>query len=399
MISKPYVTPTEFTDLYNTFTGNPKSIGAAFAKSSTEVQKGVLLLFLNSEVYAYSSDRKLLAHIKVRTAPNSGFSEMTAVSHIGPALSYLLILKNRGDESWRTFAAELLDNINSVRAVNEKKENNWLDELKQPAWKGRSQSIKNMVDYACSLAENYVYGILNGAPFTAKTLEKEFLSSSSKAYPIPYNNVMIGTFMLDGMIGAKKLHDTLESLNTDWATTMVVLRNTAGANITAALCSGSNWFYNFLVVASNKKLPKNRIVMPAYAEVKASVGKEVLPETDYRYYVEKVWGGPYNRILAAKIAFPNIKTIESMERPALPGDYSYTDADNIMDFIMRLKYSFGNPTEMLSSTVGFWLPGELQKYNWDFSKIEVPGLTAGFPKGITEYPAENPTFEEITKKG
>jgi hypothetical protein len=60
--------------------------------------------------------------------------------------------------------------------------------------------------------------------------------------------------------------------------------------------------------------------------------------------------------------------------------------------MIRLKYSLLDPREMLSNTVGFWMSGELQNKNWDIEKIEIPGLTTGFPKGISKYPDKNPVI-------
>jgi hypothetical protein len=42
--------------------------------------------------------------------------------------------------------------------------------------------------------------------------------------------------------------------------------------------------------------------------------------------------------------------------------------------------------EMLSNTVAFWMVQELANKNWDASAVEIPGLTTGFPAGVTGYP-------------
>lgn len=60
---------------------------------------------------------------------------------------------------------------------------------------------------------------------------------------------------------------------------------------------------------------------------------------------------------------------------------------------MRLKFSLAEPTEMLSNTVGFWMAGELAEKNWNYNKISIPGITTGFPEGISTYPNNNPVIQ------
>jgi hypothetical protein len=54
--------------------------------------------------------------------------------------------------------------------------------------------------------------------------------------------------------------------------------------------------------------------------------------------------------------------------------------------MMRMKYSLGNNTELLSNTIGFWMSHELSSKGWDASAVAIPGVTAGFPRGLNGYP-------------
>ena len=76
-------------------------------------------------------------------------------------------------------------------------------------------------------------------------------------------------------------------------------------------------------------------------------------------------------------------------RAAIPGDYNFSKKDDIDDFVIRLKHSLSDATEMLSNATAYWMAGELAAKNWDYNKIDIPGLTTGFPEGITAYPAVN----------
>ncbi|MCF6776741.1 DUF5624 domain-containing protein [Thiotrichales bacterium 19X7-9] len=390
-----YQTPTAFYQLLHSFYGQDKSIGTTLSKemqtnsTSNTSSASVLILFLNSDLYIYDQNRKLLAHESLRVQPNSGFFEMTSISHIGPAIAYLLYLKNLGDTHWKSLALSLLDNIKSTYKVNNQKPN-WVYQLNNPAWQGHQKAIHCMSNYALSLSKSYLTSILkNPNSFNETTFKNNFIESHSKAYPIPYNNVMIGTFMLVGLDDAYRLHQTFSKLDINWQNAKVILRNVAGSNYTAGLTKDSNWYYNFLKVESNNQLPDRRIFIAAYAKVLDSVGDKTLPLKAYNYYTESVWGALYNREIIANKTLSFIADITTTtQSSSLPGDYSNTKADDIAAFSKRLKYTFSDPTQMLSNTIGFWIPQALANNHYDAQTIKLPGLEAGFPKGIMNYPCK-----------
>lgn len=248
-----------------------------------------------------------------------------------------------------------------------------------------------MVDYAMSMAGNYIVSVQNGAPFDVYSLQQNFFNGN-KEYPISYNSVMVATFMLTAVQSMYSVHDDITGLNVDWSKAMVIVRNVAGGNVSAGVTVGTNWMVPFLNALSNNQIPADRILITPYAKVVDDVGQNPLSEASYKYYTNAVWGSIYNRSKIAKKVFTNIESIFLPERPSLPGDYSYTKASNINDFMIRLKLSLADSREMLSNTVGFWMAGEMQNKNWNIEKIDIPGLTTGFPKGISTYPAQSPAI-------
>jgi hypothetical protein len=66
---------------------------------------------------------------------------------------------------------------------------------------------------------------------------------------------------------------------------------------------------------------------------------------------------------------------------------SYSAADAIDQFMIRMKHSLRDAREMLSNTVAFWMVEELVRKNWDAGAVDIPGLTIGFPAGVPGYPA------------
>ncbi|WP_158618507.1 DUF5624 domain-containing protein [Legionella sp. km535] len=397
-----YTTPIQFMNLYFDFTGsdeadfpkNKTTIGdylmqSEQAKNQDTPYNGPLVMFLDSSLYIYDQNRKLLYSQLLRTNRTSGFYELTAVSHIGPALAYLAKIKENGDQSWKPAMASLLEDIRQVRVLNSEANDNWLDKANIKSWQPHKQQIQAMIDYALSMAGNYIVSVQNGAPFDLYSLQKNFLDGN-KDYPIPYNSVMIGTFMLTALQSMAEVHDGLVNLHLDWPHAMVIVRNVAGSNVSAGLTSGTNWIIPFINALSNNQIPSDRILIAPYAQIKDDIGKDPLPVASYHYYTEAVWGSIYNRSKIAQSVFTQLQTIYMPGRPTIPGDYQYSQASDITDFMIRLKFSLLDPRELLSNTVGFWMAGEMRHKNWDYSKIEIPGLTTGFPAGIKEYPEQNP---------
>ena len=109
-----YTAPTEFMNLFFDFTGSNEAgypagqptLGQMLTQSviAKEVSAvpAPLVLIVGSDIYVYDSGSgALLSHEQFRDDRTSGFFEMTAISHIGPALAYLAQIKANGDTSRR----------------------------------------------------------------------------------------------------------------------------------------------------------------------------------------------------------------------------------------------------------------------------------------------------------
>jgi hypothetical protein len=396
-----YTAPTEFMDLFFDFTGanepgypaGQPTLGqmltqAAIAKGSAGSAPGPLVLVVGSEIYIYdSSNGARLGEQQFRADRSSGFYEMTAISHIGPALAYLAQIKANGDARWKARLASLRAHTAQVRALNQRTADNWLDRLNQRAWSAHKAQIRDMVDYACARTLSYIDTLGDGDGFTVTNVNDVFFNGTSTEYPIPFVNVMIGTFMLDALRGAADVHDALARLKLDWSQAMVLVSSRAGSNVSAGLTEGTNWLVFFLKAASGFTLPDDRIKIVPYAEVRPSLGQAQLAPADLGYYVQRVWGPLFYRKVVSDQVFASIPTIYLPDRPSLPGDYFVTKAGAIDQFMIRMKHSLRDAREMLSNTVAFWMVQELANKNWDASAADIPGLTTGFPTGVASYPA------------
>jgi len=244
-----------------------------------------------------------------------------------------------------------------------------------------------MVDYACARTLDYIDSLGEGDGFTATGVNDAFFFGTSAQYPIPFVNVMIGTFMLEGLRGAVDGRDALVHLDLDWAHAMVLVSSRAGTNVSSGLTEGTNWLVALLKAASGFNLPDDRIKIVPYAQMRPSVGQPQLLSADLDYYVQRVWGPLFYRKIVSDQVFASIPTIYLPDRPPLPGDYFVTQAGAIDQFMIRMKHSLRDAREMLSNTVAFWMVGELASKHWDPSGVDSPGLTVGVALGVAGYPA------------
>jgi len=396
--SAGYTAPAEFMDLFFDFTGSNEAgypagqptLGQMLTQSVARENgpPGPLVMVVGSTIYVYdSAGGARLAEEQFRADRASGFYELTAISHIGPALAYLAQIKANGDPRWKVRLAALRTHTAAVRALNQRAADNWLDVLDQPAWTTHKAQIRAMVDYACARTMDYIDSLGDGSRFTTTGVNRELFDGTSPQYPVPFVNVMIGTFMLEGLRGANDVYHALARLKLDWPRAMVLVSSRAGSNVSSGLTEGTNWLVAFLKAASGFTLPDGRIKIVPYAEVRPSLGKAQLEPEDLAYYVQRVWGPLFYRTLVSDQVFAEIPTIYLPDRPPLPGDYFVTQAGAIDQFMIRLKHSLRDAREMLSNTVAFWMVGELAHKNWDAAAVDIPGLTTGFPPGVTGYPA------------
>ena len=401
-VTGSYTAPAEFMNLFFDFTGSEEpdypagqpTLGQMVTQSAKEAAGGApgpLVLVVGSDIYVYdTAGGARLGAERFRADRASGFYELTAISHIGPALAYLAQIKANGDARWQARLASLRTHTAQVRALNRRAADNWLDRLSQPAWSAHKAQIRAMVDYACARTLSYIDSLGNGDRFTTAGVNDDFFNGTSAEYPIPFVNVMIGTFMLEALRGAADVQGSLARLKLDWPHAMVLVSSRAGSNVSSGLTEGTNWLVLFLKSVSGFSLPDDRIKIVPYAEVRPSLGQPQLAAADLAYYVQRVWGPLYYRKVISDQVFAGIPTIYLPDRPPLPGDYFVTQAGAIDQFMIRMKHSLRDAREMLSNTVAFWMVRELANKNWDAGAVDIPGVTTGFPGGVAGYPAVTP---------
>jgi hypothetical protein len=381
----------------------PSGAGSEDAVSPT----GPLVLVNEYGVFVYDgTTRAKITGLLTRDDPASGFYEMTALSHVGPAIAYLAALNEAKSTAWPALLATLLERVRAAREANRQAVNGayWVTQVDAPSWQSHADAIDRMVDYGLWMAGDYLVKVQKGDPadFTQANVGSRFYEGGDPAYPIPFNNVMIATFMLVALNSTDRLRTMVETAGDaiDWTNARVVVHMPIGTNYGAGLTLGTNQLAAGLLTVADGALPRENLLIAPYAAAPCPgeggcplsvFAAETLDAAVFDFYATQVWGGIHNRTRIAASAFPGVESIAlPAERPALPGDYGVTAADDIAGFVQRLKLSLIDDRELLSNAVGYWVPGALRAAGWNPAKMEIPGLTTGFPPGVTGYPPSNP---------
>ena len=115
---------------------------SVIAKESAGAASGPLVLVVGLRHLCLRGDERCAAgQERFRADRASGFYELTAISHIGPALAYLAQIKSNGDARWQARLASLRTHTAQVRALNRRATDNWLDRsISRPGARTRRRS-------------------------------------------------------------------------------------------------------------------------------------------------------------------------------------------------------------------------------------------------------------------
>lgn len=407
--NQKYIPPQPFMNLFFDFAGikfgfyptdrlegrisaSQALIDSELALAPKNNQDGPLLLFINWDLYIYDENRNLLLNENYTSNPKQGVFEMGSLAHVMPALAYYVQVKENGSDAWRKGLKTMLDDLRAIKKLNSQKHNNWFDKLNARSWHPIKNNILNMVDYACSLTGNYIQYVLKTGDLNKKSFQEKFLLRADSDYPIPYQNVVIGSFMLTVLETLNSLDNKVTKLDINWAGAKIVVRNAIGTNFNAGAIAESNWVLPLVKALSGGKVTDEQIVLAPYAGLRSDLGKKKLSKDSFIYYRDKAWARPINEEMTAKKVFPFIPDLPKQKRKSLPGDYGVTKADDIASFVIRLKDTLSDRTKQIVNSVGYWLPGEYQAKKGQITKMDIPGVTTGFPKGVEGYPAHSPDF-------
>ena len=173
-MSKPPYTPhPSFRSLYEAYTG-PGSTGLHLTRHMVELTRRDPLLVVTGSDYVLfpgSGRRPVVEGFRNSTR---GFVELTAISHLGPAIAWIFRLRELGYAGWREDAERLVERTRKVREFNT--EAYWSNDVAVEAWRGYESKIVDLIDYSCDVTLAFLSGCLaDESRMTFENLREAFL--------------------------------------------------------------------------------------------------------------------------------------------------------------------------------------------------------------------------------
>jgi hypothetical protein len=391
----------ELIDLFTTYTASPDSIGAHLAQAAARhAIHNPLLVVTGTDLALYPGDGAPPVIEPYRLA-NRGFKELAGISHLGPAVASLAMLRQlsgnagrdgdgsgsgNGEISWRADATRLLDATKAARAANSP--DLWRDQIAVRAFGGREERIAAMIYYSCLATERFLERALDDPDYlTMATVRRDFLEgpADNGTLPVPINRVMIATFYLTGMDIAHRLITWFDAVGIDWERAMVILAGKVGRP-TAGVTEESHSIAGVIRAVSRGRLATERMfiaphapVFPPYDPATGDTDQAAALEDEYR----RLWaalramsemGGQmfegYPRFAAPSIErtliAPGVTIVT--EKPAVKGP------DDWFALITRLRVVLEDPRQLLSGAVTDYASSELVRHANNPFAVTVPGL-------------------------
>lgn len=259
-----YAPDPEFQALYNAFTAVPDAIGPHLNAHNGQLSsEDPLLVSTGSDIVVFPGGGRppLTESFRLSTR---GFVEITAVSHLGVAVPYLIRLRELGYAGWADDARRLIAHTERVRAVNNMAY--WRDHVAVEAWRGLEPRIVAMTEYACVTTIDFLQRALaEPSLLTFPYVRANFLDATGPDAPrIAMNDMMAATFALIFLDTGFRIIRWLRSQEIAWDRLMVLISGRAGRP-TAGTTWHTNSMCNLLWQASGRRLDPERLYIAPHA--------------------------------------------------------------------------------------------------------------------------------------
>jgi Domain of unknown function (DUF5624) len=378
-----YAPHANFKSLYDAYTG-PDSTGQHLTKYMVRLtERDPILIVTGADFVIFPGSGKDPIVESFRNSTR-GFVELTAISHLGPAIAWIFRLRELGYPKWRDDANRLLERIDAIHSIND--ESYWKEVVAVDAFKGYESKIVDMIDYTCEISKTYLLACLaDESLMTFENLRKTFLDPVDSAeIPVPVNDVMVATFTLTFLDIAHRMLRWLRAQNFDWRTLMVLLSGKAGRP-----SSGLTWVTNnnchLLWRASQEQLnPENVQITPhgpslalsdmgdkarltvvegqfrdIFLHLRANINMARLMFEGYPSFSKSIEEPP--------VIEPKTKTLRAMPRLRSP--------DDRVTAITRLRFVMEDPTQLLSNSVAHFVTDQLCEHGNRPEAVVIPGFS------------------------
>ncbi|MFJ6088220.1 DUF5624 domain-containing protein [Streptomyces sp. NPDC092369] len=374
----------ELVDLFTTYTASPNSIGSHLTHTASRTTKDDPLLVATSADFALYPGNGESPTVEGFRLSTRGFKELAGISHLGPAVASLVQLHHTyGDESWRSEAQRLLDQVDRGREANSPEL--WRGTIAVEAFRGREQAIADMADYSFAMTARYLRTALKDSSYlTPRTLRDDYLNGGDNNSPTSINKMMIATFFLTAMDTAHRMMKWFDTRKIDWNRVMVIIAGKQGRP-TAGVTWNTSSVATVIRGASRYKLPMERMYLAPHARQFATPTDGDLSEvTSLEQPLRQLWtnlratvelgdlmfaGLPRyapDHLLAPDVDDPSVTEISEMP--------TIHDHNDWRAMTTRLRMVLEDPRQLLSGCVTDYAVSQLVENDNAPSKVLVPGL-------------------------
>lgn len=373
-----------FQQLYDAFTGKPDSIGVHLNTYSGELAADAPLLVITGQDFViFPGNGRPPLRESFRTSMR-GFVELTAVSHLGVAVPFLVRLKELGFPGWQDDAARFIEQTRRTRAFN--CEGYWRDTVAVEAWRGFETKITDMVDYSCDVTLDYMEAAMaDPSTFTFDHLRRTFLDPiDSPDVPVPMNDMMAATFALVVLDSTFRVTRWLRAQEIDWDRLMVIVSGRAGRP-TAGLTWQTNSQCHVLLRASDDRLDPERVFLAPHAPSfnpadLATPGGTKATEAEFRklWYATRATVEMGREMYADYPAYkPNLDAAPVID----PGTQTLADLPMVKGpedrraFVTLLRFVMEDPRQQLANASARYIADQLYEHGNQPAKVPIPGFT------------------------
>jgi len=374
----------EFSALYKAYTSGPDSIAKHLTHRMVRLTDAdPLLVVTGSDVVLFpgSGRQPIVESFRHSTR---GFVELTSVSHLGPAVAWLVRLRELEDPVWRSDAQQLIAQIDKTRRINTKEL--WQHDIAVPALAGYESKIADMVDYSCAVTKSFlVDGLADESRMNFDYLREHYLDPvGSAAVPVPINDMMVATFALAFLDIAHRMIGWLSAQKLEWERLMVLLCGRTG-RATAGLSWASNNMCHIMWKVSNQRLSPERVYVaplaPPFvlADIRDADHLRTL-NAEYR----DIWSNTRASTELARLMFVGYPAFEAIVPQTSPADPAMRMIVNEMPqlrspgdrfgAIARLRFTMEDPTQLLVNAVTY-IVDRLCECDNRPAEVFIPGFT------------------------
>lgn len=383
----------EFQKLYATFTTDPDSIGAHLNERMAQLSAGdPLLVSTGSDIVIFPGDGREPLTRSFRNAVR-GFIELTAISHLGVAIPYIIRLRELGDPRWEEDARRLAQQTRRIREANT--EAYWRDVVAVEAWAGLEARITDLVDYSCDVTLDYITAAMaDPSRLSFPYLRERFLDPVGSAeVPVAMNDTMAATFALVFLDTGHRIIGWLRAQEFDWERLMVLISGRAGRP-TAGLTWQTNSMCHLLWRASGERLQPERLYIAphaqglALADLADAAGRAAV-EAEFR----RIWFSSRATVEVGRLMYEDYPAFRPRieEAPVVDETTRWVSelpavrsSDDRRAIITRLRLVMEDPGQQLANAAAQYIVDALCAVDNQPDRVVVPGFTN------TDYPRRTP---------